>query len=134
MAQRLGTDVLHDPRQTGSLEQLPCRRDEFLVTGLIPAPARHVRVGLTRRRGMNGIPVLDEPARGTEYKELLERIRFNELERIVRLGLDVHAHHVEASAVVADSCTASAAEEIEQPRPHVILPPDMKALFHVGQP
>src|SRR5437660_804150 len=38
-----------------------------------------------------------------------------ELERIVRLRLDVYADHVEACAAVAHRRAASAAEEIEQP-------------------
>lgn len=52
------------------------------------------------------------------HREPIKDIHLHELERIVRLRLDVHADDLEARAVVAHRSTAGAAEEIQQPRPH----------------
>jgi hypothetical protein len=48
----------------------------------------------------------------------LQRVGLVELERVVRLWLDIHAHHLETSPVVAHGSAAGAAEEIQQPRFH----------------
>jgi hypothetical protein len=43
-----------------------------------------------------------------------------ELERVVRLRVDVHADDVEPGAVVADGAAAGAAEQIQEARPHCL--------------
>ena len=45
-----------------------------------------------------------------------ERVGLVELERVVRLRLDVHAYHVEARPVVADGRAPGSAEQVEEDR------------------
>jgi hypothetical protein len=47
----------------------------------------------------------------------LKRVTSDELERVVRLRVDIDADDIEASAVVANRATASTAEQVEQSRP-----------------
>jgi hypothetical protein len=42
-------------------------------------------------------------------------VRLVELERVARLGPDVHAHHLEACAGVAHGRAACPTEEVEEP-------------------
>src|SRR5436190_21038318 len=48
--------------------------------------------------------------------QVLQGVTNGVVKRIVRLRLDVHAHHVEAGAVVADRRATGATEEVEQQR------------------
>jgi hypothetical protein len=38
----------------------------------------------------------------------------DELKRVVRLWLDIHPNHIEASLVVAHGCATSPAEQVEE--------------------
>ena len=62
---------------------------------------------LARRAGMDRVEIA---------QRVLQRIALVELEGVVRLRLDVHAHHVEARPVVAHRRSAGAAEQVEEPR------------------
>ena len=46
--------------------------------------------------------------------EIFERVCLVEFKRIMRLGLDVHADHIKARAVIDHPCTARTAKQIKQ--------------------
>lgn len=52
----------------------------------------------------------------------VEGVHLDEVERVVGLWLDVHAHNLEPSPRVAHPRTASTAEQIEEPRFHGLPP------------
>lgn len=58
---------------------------------------------LARRRGVNGGDLAGGviPARLDHGAEILQGVALEELERIERLGFDVHANDLESGAVVA---------------------------------
>jgi hypothetical protein len=64
------------------------------------------------------------------FGEEEQRVSTDELVRVVRLLLDVHPDHLEPRPVIPNGGTAGAAEQIQQPRPHIA--PRMNAGISYG--
>ena len=106
--------VLDDPGQARLLEQFPRGLYEVWILSVWVGATKDA-VRLTRRTRMNGIKgliphlaVFHKPAQKVQCVTLAKR------ERVVRLRLDVHAHHLEARPVVPHGRAAGSAEEVEE--------------------
>ena len=97
-------NVLDDPRAVGELERDTGCGD---VVGVLA-----LHDPLSVGEGLAGWRPVESVKLAPVLQEVLERIALVELERVVRLRVDVHANHLEPGPVVTHRSATSAAEEI----------------------
>lgn len=106
--QRSAFDVLDDVRSTSLNEHLAHRSDQIGPLVGVAVALRQVGIGLARRGGVNHV----------ERREKVDvehhRVRLNERERVIRLGIDIDADDVESGLMIPEGGSAGATEEVEQ--------------------
>ena len=102
--------VLDDIGKPGLDEHIANRLDKARPLVGVLIALRQIRVGLTRRRGVDGVE------RGDKLRIELHGIGLNEGQRIAGLRIDIHADDLETGFGESLAGAAGAAEQIEQTR------------------
>jgi hypothetical protein len=63
---------------------------------------------------MNGVKLVRQKCAKSPLQHV-QRIGLNKLERVMRLGRNVHANNLEPRPVVTHGCPTRTAEQVEQP-------------------
>ena len=79
------------------------------VNNLADLRASEIGIRLAWRRCVNGVK------RSNELRVECKRVSLNELKRIMRLRINIHADNLESCSAVTDTRTASATEKIKHP-------------------
>ena len=106
--ERSAIHVLNDVRKAGANQHFANRLNQPGPLVSIAIPLGEIRIGLARRRCMNGVK------RGDKLWIKLQRVRLNKWKRIIRLRLNIDADNLKARFSVTDAGTPGAAEKIEQ--------------------
>src|SRR4029077_13198039 len=119
VVERRALDVLDHPRQSRPLEERPRRPNQIGVFTAGPhCPEIAIRLAWWARMDhieppRHPIATLEDGER--EHRHDFQRVELDELKRVMRLRLDVHAHDLKPYPVVSHRSPSGPAEQIQEP-------------------